>query len=110
MADASLKGIINRLKLKQAMPRRLAIVDLVRRHAEAEADEQAQIDAALIAHAERERDEKALLKIIAHLGSIGGAEARAALAALKDGDDVPSEAAHAALLAHDRLERGGGGA
>ncbi|GEM_PF-4915695 len=100
MADQpSIRGLINRLKLPQAMARRIAISDLTRR-AEPEAIE------ALIAHLERETDVKALLRIIDHLGQQRHTPAMIALITIRDHPDTPVEIAHAATIACDRIENG----
>ncbi len=100
MADQpSIRGLINRLKLPQAMARRIAISDLTRR-SEPEAVE------ALIAHLQRETDEKALLRLIDYLGEKRCTAAKDALTTIRDNPETPVEIAHAATIACDRIEKG----
>ncbi|MCC6909896.1 MAG: hypothetical protein IT430_18325 [Phycisphaerales bacterium] len=102
MADQpSIRGLINRLKLPQAMARRIAISDLTRRN-EPEAIE------ALIAHLPRETDERALLRLIDYLGEKRCAAAMDALTTIRDNPETPVEIAHAATIACDRIEKGAG--
>jgi hypothetical protein len=59
----------------------------------------------LCAHLAGERDDRSLILIARHLGEHGDRSAMPALARLRDDPDTPAPVAHAAILAHDRLER-----
>lgn len=101
MADQpSIKGLANRLKLPQAMARRIAIADLSRR-----ADQEPEALKALLAHLPRETDHKALLRIVEALGERRHTPAAEALTALRDNPETPADLAHAATIALDRIER-----
>lgn len=64
---------------------------------------------ALIGHAARERDARGLILTCRALAGVEdhdlGRRAMRALAAIRDDPETPAPVAHAAILAHDRLER-----
>jgi thioredoxin-like negative regulator of GroEL len=64
--------------------------------------------AALLAHLPHEADEKAAILIIRALGDAKVIGAQEALAKLRDDPSTPVQVYHAAVLAHDRLERESG--
>jgi hypothetical protein len=83
-----------RLKSPDAKVRRVAAMDL------AGAGELG----VLLEHLPFEGDEKAAILIIRRVCAV--ATARSVLAALRDDPKTPVRVYHAAVLAHDRLERG----
>jgi hypothetical protein len=88
-----------RLAEPEAAVRRIAILDLVRLAAKSDG-----VNAALLEHLQREPDEKAAIVIVRHLGQVGFGAARPVLKALYDTLATPPRLAHAAILAHDRIE------
>jgi hypothetical protein len=64
--------------------------------------------AALLGHLPHEADEKAAILIIRALANAKVIGARGALAILRDDPATPVQVYHAAVLAHDRLERESG--
>jgi hypothetical protein len=94
----------SRLSRPEVGARRVAVLDLVRlSRADAEAL------GALAAHVESERDERAAVLIVRHLGAARFAGARAALRRLYDDRSTPVRVAHAAIVAHDAIEGVPGG-
>jgi hypothetical protein len=93
-----------RLRDPAVSVRRVAILDLIRLSKEGDAG----AARALCEHLARESDEKSLVLIARSLGERGERGALGALARLRDDVKTPAAVAHAAILAHDRLERAGG--
>lgn len=84
--------------------RRIAILDL----ASQRGDAASAALAALLSHLPRERDERTAILIVRRLGEALYSPAQPVLAALRDSPTTPIRLYHAALLAHDRIERSGG--
>jgi hypothetical protein len=96
----SVEELAARLKSSDPKVRRVAAIDL---GAAGEAGL-----SVLLEHLPREADEKAALLIIRRLGEARLAAARAVLARLRDDPKTPVKVYHAAVLAHDAVERATG--
>jgi hypothetical protein len=96
----SVEELAARLKSPDAKVRRVAAIDL------ASAGEAGL--SALLEHLPGEADEKTALLIIRRLGEARFAAARAVLARLRDEPGTPVKVYHAAVLAHDAIERATG--
>lgn len=93
----SVDELAARLKSPDAKVRRVAAIDL------ASAGEAGL--SVLLAHLPEEADEKAALLIIRRLGEARFGAAPAVLARLRDDAGTPVKIYHAAVLAHDAIER-----
>jgi hypothetical protein len=97
--SATLTELVERLAWSEAGARRVAILDLIRL---SENDPEA--TGVLLQHLTRERDERAGILIVRHLGVAAGLGALPALWALYQDRATPVVLAHAAILAHDTIE------
>lgn len=97
--SAALAELVGRLGRDDAGARRVAILDLIRL-----AGSEAGATAALLERLPRERDERAGVLIVRHLGNVGGPEALPALWGLHQDRATPVLLAHAAILAHDTIQ------
>ena len=86
-----------RLKSPDAKVRRVAVMDLAAAGAEGLA--------VLVEHLPGERDEKAAILSVRRLGEARFGPALGALARVRDDAQTPVALYHAAVLAHDRIER-----
>lgn len=94
---SDLSELQTRLESSDAGVRRVAILDLIARR---------DAGAILITHLARERDERAALLIIRHLERVPDAAAMPVLLGLYNRRETAVRIAHAAILAHDRIEAG----
>lgn len=83
--------------------RRVAVLDLIRLSGGGDRD----AARVLGEHLVRESDEKSLILMARHLAERGERSAMGALARLRDDPGTSAAPAHAAILAHDWLEREG---
>lgn len=90
--------LAERLSWDEAGARRVAVLDLIALTAK-----EPEATRLLLEHLPRERDERAALLIIRHLGRRGGREALPVLWALYAQRETPVRIAHAAVVEHDRL-------
>jgi HEAT repeat protein len=97
----SVDELAARLKSPDAKVRRVAAMDLG-----AAGDAGLSV---LLEHLPGEADEKAALLIIRKMGEARHGPALPVLARLRDDRGTPVRVYHAAVLAHDRIERAGGG-
>ena len=95
-ADAA--TLAERLLHAEAAVRRVAVMDLAATGTRAAL-------VLLMTHLALEDDERAMVLIARALASGGYAPARRTLAMVRDDPGTPARAYHAALVAHDRLER-----
>jgi hypothetical protein len=96
----SVDELAARLKSPDAKVRRVAVIDL--------ASAGVAGLSVLLEHLPGEPDEKAAVLIIRKLGEARFGTARAVLARLRDDPGTPVKVYHAAVLAHDQIERGTG--
>jgi hypothetical protein len=97
---ASLDELAARLRSPDAKVRRVAVMDLTLAGG-------AGLEV-LMEHLPRETDEKAAVLIVRKLGEARFGPALGVLARLRDDAGTPVRLYHAAVLAHDRIERAGG--
>ena len=95
---SDVESILTRLGDPAASVRRMAVMDLVKRGGPRAGE-------VLLQHLARETDAKARIAIVRYFGASGLTGAMPVLAALRDDPRTSAALAHAAILAHDRLER-----
>lgn len=101
----SIEDFAKRLLSSEPVVRRIAIADLVRASGSNPAATEA-----LAGHLASEKDEKAAIAIIRHLGAARHEASQPRLWAMYIDTATPGPVAHAAILSHDAIElhRGGG--
>ena len=100
----SVSDQVSRLGAREAGARRVAILDLI-------AAKSLEADEALLRHLESERDERAAILIIRHLGDAGRIEAARVMPVLwklYEDRQTAVRIAHAAVVVHDRMAVRGG--